>query len=255
MHLIDVPLEQLAGLSSRLNPTALFEALIRARAADRTRDRPSFSARHRQRNSFARGLNATIAVSREELCAADDLVKRRYASRGYRVDARALERSALGETANSAITLIASDAVGETVGTMTLGLDGPEGLLVDDVYGIELVAARAAGRRVCELTRLAVDERADSRTVLATLFSLAFLLGRAIHRATDVFIEVNPRHVAFYERALGFMVAAGEQICRRVKAPSVLLRLDTEKLEERLRSFGIGSLDDGLAPPALPARE
>jgi len=191
-------------------------------------------------------LNATIAISREELRAAGDLVMRRYASRGYRVDAQTLDCPAPGETTSTAITLIASDAAGKTVGTMTLALDGPEGLLVDGVYGAEVDAARAAGRRVCELTRLAVDERAESKNVLATLFSLAFLLGRVLHRATDVFIEVNPRHVAFYERALGFAVAAGERICQRVKAPSVLLRLDTEKLEERLGNFGFGGVEDCL---------
>jgi hypothetical protein len=246
MQLIDVPLEQLAGLCHRFIPAPLFEALLHAMTPGGTRGGPSVVAPSVQRKSVAHELNATIASSREELRAAWDLVMRRYAWRGYRVDARTLGYPAPRATTKSAITLIASDAAGETMGTMTLALDGPGGLLVDDAYGTELEAARAAGRRICELTRLAVDERADSRKVLATLFSLAFLLGRALHRATDVFIEVNPRHVAFYEHALGFVVAAGERICERVKAPSVLLRLDTAKLEERLRYFGFGGIDDCL---------
>ena len=246
MHLIDVPLEQLAGLRHRLNPTSLFEALIRTRTLSSNRGGPSGTGRPVQQNSVARELNATIASSREELRAAGDLVMRRYAWRGYMVDACTLDAPAPGEARNSAITLIASDAAGETVGTLTLGLDGPEGLLVDEVYGPELDAIRAAGRRVCELTRLAVDTGADSKMVLAALFSLAFLLGRVLHRATDVFIEVNPRHVAFYERALGFVVTAGERICERVKAPSVLLRLEADKLEARLREYGFGGIDDCL---------
>jgi len=244
MHLIDVPLEQLTGLCNRLNPTSLFEALIRARTSSKIEGLPSRRTRPVQPTSVARELNATIATSREELRAAGDLVMRRYAWRGYIVDARTLDCPAPGEATDSAITLIASDASGETVGTLTLGLDGPEGLLVDDVYGTELNAIRADGRRLCELTRLAVDEGADSRTVLAALFSLAFLIGRALHKATDVFIEVNPRHAAFYERALGFVVAAGERICERVKAPSVLLRLEAEKLEARLREYGFVGIDD-----------
>lgn len=244
MHLIDVPLEHLTGLCNRLNPTSLFEALIRARNSPGNRGESPGGGRSVHRNSVARELNATIASSREELRAAGDLVMRRYAWRGYMVDARTLDHPAPGEAQNSAITLIASDAAGDTVGTLTLGLDGPGGLLVDAVYSAELDAIRGAGRRVCELTRLAVDERADSRTVLAALFSLAFLIGRVLHKATDVFIEVNPRHVAFYERALGFVVAAGEQICERVKAPSVLLRLEAEKLEARLREYGFGGIND-----------
>ena len=241
MHLNDVPLEQLAGLCHRFNPTPHFEALFHVRTASNPRSALTDAPRRAQHNSVAREVNATIASSREELRAAGDLVARRYAWRGYMVDARTLDCPAPGETTNSSITLIASDTAGEAVGTLTLSLDGPAGLLVDAVYGTELDAARAVGRRVCELTRLAVDKHADSKAVLASLFGLAFLLVRVLHRATDVFIEVHPRHVAFYERALGFVVAAGEQICERVKAPSVLLRLDTKQLEERLRGFAFGS--------------
>ena len=247
MHLIDVPLEQLAGLCERLNPASLFDAFILARSDSSARRRRSDASRNELSGSVARDLNATVASSREELRAAGDLVMRRYAWRGYMIDARTLDAPVPGESVSTAITLIANDAAGETVGTLTLGLDGPKGLRVDDTYGSELDAIRAAGRRLCELTRLAVDEGADSKTVLAALFSLAFLLGRVLHRATDVFIEVNPRHVAFYERALGFVVAAGERICERVKAPSVLLRLEVEKLEERLRAFGFGGIDECFA--------
>jgi N-acyl amino acid synthase FeeM len=246
MHLIDVPLDQLAALGQHLNPTSLFEALILARSAGNIRSGRFGASPPPLTSSVASNLNATVASSREELKAAGELVMRRYAWRGYMVDARALDHPAPGESTSAAITFIANDAAGETVGTLTLGLDGPSGLSVDDTYRSELDAVRGAGRRVCELTRLAVDEGAHSKSVLAALFSHAYLLGRVLHRATDVFIEVNPRHVAFYERALGFVVAAGERICERVKAPSVLLRLEAEKLEGWLRDFGFRGIDDWL---------
>ena len=70
------------------------------------------------------------------------------------------------------------------------------------------------------------------------MLSLAHLVARKVHEVTDVFIEVNPRHVAFYSRALGFVVAAGERICERVRAPSVLLRAELDVLEERLALMG-----------------
>jgi N-acyl amino acid synthase FeeM len=248
MHLIDVPLEQLAALCQHFNPTSLFEALILARSGSNIRGGRLGASQTPLTSSVARDLNAIVASSREELKAAGDLVMRRYAWRGYMVDARMLDHPAPGESVSAAITLIANDAAGETVGTLTLGLDGPAGLSVDDTYRSELDAVRGAGRRICELTRLAVDESAHSKSVLAALFSQAFLMGRVLHRATDVFIEVNPRHVAFYKRAMGFIVAAGERICERVKAPSVLLRLEAEKLEGRLRDFGFRGIDDWLAP-------
>jgi hypothetical protein len=247
MHLLDVPLEQLALLCQRLDPGGLFDALIRVGNAggrsthgvglSRSEPRPA-------REAVARGLNATLAVSAAELRAARDLVARRYAWRGYAVDVHPIDSSDSKGAGRREFTFIASDRTGETVGTMMLRLDGPGGLLVDADYGAELAAMRTEGRRVCELTRLAVDAQSDSRSVLAALFSLAYLIGRVLHKATDVFIEVNPRHVAFYERALGFIVAAGERLCTRVKAPSVLLRLETAKLEERLRALGFNGLSD-----------
>jgi len=244
MHLIEGSPEQLTELRRHLNPGPIFQALIQVQSRRGARLARGADTSGAPGNTVAREVNATIASSREEFRAAGALVMRRYAWRGYVIDARALNHPAPGEPAGSEITLIANDADGKTVGTLTLGLDGPEGLGADEVYGCELDAVRSAGRRVCELTRLAVHEQADSGSVLAALFGLAFLLGRILHRATDVFIEVNPRHVAFYERALGFVVEAGERICERVKAPSVLLRLEADKLETRLRRLGFGNFDD-----------
>jgi hypothetical protein len=55
-----------------------------------------------------------------------------------------------------------------------------------------------------------------------------------LHRATDVLIEVNPRHEAYYRRIFGFARAGREWICPRVNAPAVLMHLDVTNLEERL---------------------
>jgi hypothetical protein len=112
-------------------------------------------------------------------------------------------------------------------------------LLAERTHDGVIAQARAEGCRVCEVTRLAVAEGADSRTVLALMLSLAHLIARTVHEVTDVFIEVNPRHVAFYSRALGFIVAAGERLCERVRAPSVLLRAELDILEQRLALMGM----------------
>jgi len=55
---------------------------------------------------------------------------------------------------------------------------------------------------------------------------------------TDAFVEVNPRHVSFYRRAFGFLVASEERMCERVKAPAVLLRLRLEALEAQMQAIG-----------------
>ena len=142
------------------------------------------------------------------------------------------EQTKTGKAESNQIMFVATDSE-MTVGTITLGLDSAGGLLAEGTYSEAVQEKRAAGCNVCEVTRLAVAEQADSKRVLASLFSLAFATA-SVHGVTDVFVEVNPRHVVFYRRVLGFMVAAGEKFCERVKAPSVLLWLTMDELEQRL---------------------
>lgn len=54
---------------------------------------------------------------------------------------------------------------------------------------------------------------------------------------TDVVIEVNPRHVRFYKRMLGFVEFGAERMCSRVDAPAVLLRLELDYVD-RPSSWG-----------------
>ena len=98
-----------------------------------------------------------------------------------------------------------------------------------------------------ELRRLSVCSNVGAKAVLAHLFSAAYLVGRILHEATDVLIEVNPRHASFYRRIFGFVLLRGEWICARVNAPAVLLHLDIANLDRKLRHFGA---KDALEPGA-----
>ncbi|MAS41011.1 MAG: N-acetyltransferase [Porticoccaceae bacterium] len=131
------------------------------------------------------------------------------------------------------LTLVASR--GATMfGTLTLGLDSAEGLHADELYADELAGERARGGRLCELTRLAIDPAFNSKEVLASIFHLAYIYGRLVHGMTDLFIEVNPRHVPFYRRMLGFRIAGDERVCPRVDAPAVLLHLPLDYADEQI---------------------
>lgn len=178
-------------------------------------------------------VSATIARSPEELRAVAILVESRYAERGYQMSVDDDER-------RPGITLIAAEREA-IIGTLTLRLDGPHGLAADESYADAIDAVRHAGGDVCELTRLALTRGADSRSVLSALFGLAYAVGRQLREVTDVFVEVNPRHVVFYRRLFGFVVAAGQRVCPRVMAPAVLLRLELERLEARLVEIGGGA--------------
>jgi hypothetical protein len=228
--LFGIPFVTYAGLQHGLESLKAYtnyrshdDELPRAFTVDNERDNPS--------------LRIAVATSVQQLEAAQELVRRRYAWRGYECQPDDLFKIPAQRKANEVTFVV--DSIETMIGTVTLGLDGPDGLLAERTHEGVIAQARAEGCRVCEVTRLAVAEGADSRTVLALLLSLAHLVGRTVHEITDVFIEVNPRHVAFYSRALGFMVAAGERICERVRAPSVLLRAERDVLEQRLVLMGM----------------
>ncbi len=106
---------------------------------------------------------------------------------------------------------------------MSVRLDSARGLAADELYGEVLGLLRAGGARLCEFTRLAVDVKAASKPVLAGLFHTAYLYAARVRGYTHAIIEVNPRHVAFYRRALGFEPVGPERMNARVHAPGVLL--------------------------------
>ena len=142
------------------------------------------------------------------------LVERRYAGRGYQVPITKQDANLL--------TLLAYDE-GQIVGTVGVRLDSVNGLSADDLYRDEIDKLRAAGHRVCEFTRLAVDSAVASKPVLAGLFHTAYLYAAAVRGHTHAVIEVNPRHVAFYGKALAFEAVGPERLNKRVNAPAVLL--------------------------------
>ncbi len=170
---------------------------------------------------------------------ANILLNKRYAWRGY-------QTSGLPDAQSSdSVTLVASEQ-GAVVGTMTIGFDGPQGLLADELFLDKTDQVRGAGREVCEFTKLAMDSVKRSKQTLASLFHVAFIVGRRIRGADDLLVEVNPRHVGYYQRMLGFEAVSEERINRRVNAPAVLLSLDLDWAHEQILRFnGCGAAAAG----------
>jgi hypothetical protein len=162
--------------------------------------------------------------------AAGLLVKRRYAWRGSEV-------GTLHGVNPNRITLSASNR-DEVLATIAVGLDSPTGLFVDKLYCDEVDRLRAPGRKVCEFTKLAIEESVRSKPILAALFHIAYIHAHRINLCTDLVIEVNPRHVAFYRRMLEFAPCGMETLDPRIGAPAVLLRLDLTVAERRIAEMG-----------------
>jgi len=234
MNLADLSLSALVQ-ALNLTPAFVFECALFVPAAS-TSVRPSIVERmHAFRRAAAETpIHTKIALTDRELHDAALLVGQRYASRGYLRDPADTFTTA-NQRKRGYFTLTAhTDEV--LSGTVTLGFDTSGELLADETNAVEINALRASGHRLCEVVRLAVVEGAGSKRTVAALFNSAYGLAR-LHQATDLIIEVNPRHVSFYKRSLGFQEQGEERICQRVGAPSILLRLDLEGVSRRIEDI------------------
>jgi hypothetical protein len=174
-------------------------------------------------------INVRIASSAGRREAASLLLRKMYAWRGYAFEVDS------DEAANK-ITLYA-ETRGKLVGTMSLWFDRSDGLPADEVFSDRLALLRREGRRPCEPSRLAIDKGMNKR-VFAALIHISYIYAHHIRGCTDYVIEVNPRHVAFYKRMLGFAEFGAERACARVGAPAVLLRLPLDHMGAQIRTWG-----------------
>lgn len=174
-------------------------------------------------------FNVRVALSAGRHADSGDLVRRMYAWRGYAFEA--------GERGGADKVTLYAETGGELVGTMSLWLDKGNALPADENFRDRLDVLRRQGRRLCEPSRLAIDA-GMSRRVFAALIHISYLYARELHGFTDYVIEVNPRHVAFYQRMLGFADFGGERPCSRVGAPAVLLRLPLDQMGANIRKWG-----------------
>jgi hypothetical protein len=159
------------------------------------------------------------------------LVDRMYAWRGYK-NAESRQFARRGEA-----TLHACHAA-KVFGTLTVRFDVGAGLAADASYREEIDAYRGNSSGIAELTRLAVDPDYGSKEVLGSLFHAAYALCGPARGVSHVFIEVNPRHVAFYKRMLHFQVAGELKTCTRVNAPAVLMQVGVAHVGQQATLYG-----------------
>jgi hypothetical protein len=181
----------------------------------------------------AQVFHVRLATSDGRREAASVLLRKMYAWRGYAFEAG-------NHRAGNRITLFAETG-GVLVATMSLWLDVDGVLPADETFGDRLDQLRAQGRRLCEPSRLAID-RGVSKRVFAALIHISYIYAHRLRGFTDYVIEVNPRHVAFYKRMLGFTDFGGERPCSRVGAPAVLLRLPLDHMGAQIRRWA-GTLE------------
>ena len=161
----------------------------------------------------------------------NSLLKNRYGFRGYQEVSLPTDRSVHKFT----LSAVEEDAI---IGTITVSFDGPKRLSADEAFAPEVELLRSQGRRLCEFTKLAVDPLVGTKRVLASLFHVAYIVAHRIRGHDMLLIEVNPRHVRYYERMLGFSVLSEERMNRSVNAPAVLLSAEFSYIMAQIGKFG-----------------
>lgn len=163
-----------------------------------------------------------------------DLVQRRYGDRGLAVKReRYSSRNEHGD-----IVCTARDGE-HIVGTLSVRMDGPQGLHADLLFGAELAEWRASRVKLCEFGSLAVDRHShNAKRVLAQIFHLGYLHAHRREGCERLVIEVNPRHVAFYRRYLGLLPYTMARHNPRVDAPAVLMSIDFRTVREQIALWG-----------------
>ncbi|TAK90364.1 MAG: hypothetical protein EPO06_08795 [Burkholderiaceae bacterium] len=169
---------------------------------------------------------------------ASQLLEKRFGSRGYSMPAQWDDPS---------VFTFMEYQDGELVGTVGVRLDSPTGLAADKTHPEIMRTLRAHKLRLCEYTRLAVEDSADSITALGTLFHSAYLWAGVVHDFNYCVIEVNPRHATFYQRLLKFKALGQPVHNRSVNAPAVLLGISFTDIEASLRKRHASSTQSGSA--------
>lgn len=169
-----------------------------------------------------------LALACEQQAAACRLLNERYGWRGYGSEHR------FGQETDT--TTFAASVGNEVVGTLSLTVDSPAGLAADAGFADLLDEMRAApGTKLCELTKFAVAKDLTSLHLLASLFHTIFIFGVGHYDCTDLVIEVNPRHVRFYEVMLDFDRVGHLRNNESVGAPAQLMRLKVADIARHIQ--------------------
>jgi hypothetical protein len=200
-------------------------------------------------------MRVQIASQPAEWMAALELVAANYRACGYEAPSskplRFTKYHALPET----IVLVAKER-DEVVATYSMVFDNPlMGLPMESIYAEEIASLRHQGRRLAEVTSLAVSGLSQREFV--QVFTTMIRLGVQYHnrRGGDTWvITVNPHHRTFYCKAMGFQ-PLGE--CRSyplvADAPAEAFFLDRQLMKTHAPKMHELAYGEWLPPQALTA--
>jgi hypothetical protein len=193
----------------------------------------------------SRTLEYSLACDTESLHAAFRLTHDQYVRRGYMAPHPSGRRLSLYHALPTTKVFVAQER-GAVVGTISLLQDSRLGLPMEDLYAAEVARFRVQGRRICEVSALAMSPGDGQRSLVAVLglIRMAELYAAEVARLDEIFISVNPRHVAFHQKFLGFEPIGPRRSYARVNgAPAEALRQDLGGLRRTILELhsGVGA--------------
>lgn len=182
-------------------------------------------------------LEVSLASSYRELCGAFSLVHDRYVDFGYMKPHKSAMRYGPLQLLPFSRTFV-SKCKGRVVGTASVVLDSDAGLPSDSLFNLKYAQLRKAGRRIAEGTLFACSAKVGPRGQLLNLALLRSVFRWCIaHHVDSICVAVNPKHLFFYTRMLGFVELSNHGRCSYVNgAAAHLLHFD-------LKGFLEGSVE------------
>jgi N-acyl amino acid synthase FeeM len=184
----------------------------------------------------------SMACDTRTLDGAFRLTHDQYVRRGYMLPHPTGRRLNLYHALPTTKVLVAR--CGSTlVGTISIVEDSPLGLPMEEIYRDEVSRLRDQGRRVSEVSALAMDADSHGCGMAAVLGLLRMieLYAADVARLDDACISVNPRHVGFYRKFLDFEIMGPRKSYHRVNgAPAEALRLDLRQVRRLIRDLHTG---------------
>jgi len=165
-----------------------------------------------------------LATKEEEIQETKKIISKMYEWREYEVSYST--PISLNDSHQRIIILKKNDVI---VGTATIRVDSENGLLIDESYLEAANKFRSEGKRICEITKLAIDFETQSKNATMALYKMVCFYALSMG-VTDYLIEINPRHSVFYRRLFGFKKIL-QSICDRIGGwPVELLHLEMKNV-------------------------
>ncbi len=174
-------------------------------------------------------LHLGPASSFAELCQAFNLIHDRYVASGYMKPHPSSMRYSFFHLLPSSLVFIAAQGK-QVIGTATVVKNSSAGLPSKLLFPQQFRDFENTGRSLAEGCKFACDASTSPDGKLVSMQLLKAIFGWCTTNAIDdLCLVVNPKHVEFYERLLGFEHRGSSKKCPNVSgAEGILLHLDVK---------------------------